>query len=783
MSKPNKYKAQSRPVAPLAPPVGMPHRVSPLTAIEAAAARGDLDGALALALQALARDPQSAPVHTLLAMLAVSQGRVDDAAQLARRATELGPSDPRAHLALGRALKLADDLPGAIQAYRRTIELEPRLAEAQVSLGIALKRIGDLEAAIACYQQALVLNPRLGAAHANLANALAAKAEQEIEAGAADLPNDEAIAAAARAVVLEPKNATLQRNHGLLLQRARRREEAINAFNLALGLDPSDAGCCLFLGNLLMATGKSNPATELFKKWLGQNEPSPPVMRALANLLTRDGLADEGLVWAEKAAALDPEPSALLQLCSSYLQCRRQAEALKHGQNAIRMSQGKRHSYPPVLLASNYLLEDPDPIFQLHIEFGRQLTGRLPARPAWRPKAPGERLKVGYVSGDFVRHSVSYFISGLLERHDTRQFEIVCYYNRGWGDSVTERLKAIGHGWVETEGLSDDLLYRQMRADGVDILVDLSGHTSHSRTTVFALGPAPLQVAYLGYPTISGVQAIDFRMTDGVIDPGDMPELRAERPLVLPRSMFCYRPDREPPIGPPPALARGHVTLGSFNNIAKVSDRALDLWARIMAAVPGSRLLLKSASMAQPSNRDNITAFMAARGIAAERLQLVAWIADKDDHLDLYNQVDIALDPYPYTGATTTCEALWMGVPVVTFKGRTHTSRMSASILKAAGKPEWVTDSDADCVRVTAALATDLNQLVQWRKGCRAHLAGSELMDEAGFTSCFEQALLRAWAAVGAEQQPSSCTSLPPPTPLDRGMALQAQEHGDARVV
>ena len=250
-------------------------------------------------------------------------------------------------------------------------------------------------------------------------------------------------------------------------------------------------------------------------------------------------------------------------------------------------------------------------------------------------------------SGDFVRHSVSYFIGGLLAHHDRSRFEITCYHNLAWGDAVTARLKALGHRWVECEGGSDEALQRQVREDGIDILVDLAGHTTHSRVMAFARRLAPLQVGFLGYPTVSGVPAMDLRLTDTTIDPGDLAhDLPGDQPLALPRSMFCYRPDEAPVIDPvPPQCRHGHVTFGSFNNIAKVTDTTLAMWASALAAVPGSRLLLKSSSMAQEGNRRDIESFMARHGIAPERLRLQPWVASKASHLSLYNEIDVALDP------------------------------------------------------------------------------------------------------------------------------------------
>ena len=661
-----------------------------------------------------------------------------------------------AHYLLGRARKAAGDIDGAEAAYQQALQLQPGYVEALVSLGIVRKLRGDVDGAIGLYEQALALAPDFAPAHANRAGALALRTALNAEHALDDIPSDEAIEAQARAVNLEPHNVVMLRNHGALLMRARRRADAAQVLNQALTLDASDVEACLNLGFCLRAMGDSKLAITLYEKWLGLNPPNALVMRALAGLLTRDGRIDEARPWAEQAAALDPDPYALMQLGSTLMQARRLEEALAHCHRAVELSGGRADIYPTLLLGMTYLHEDPQPIFEAHQAFGRQIKAGSAPRPPWRPLAPGERLKVGYVSGDFVRHSVSYFVGALLEHHDKSRFEVTCYHNLGWGDAVTERFKSYGHHWVECEGVSDEHLRKRIEADGIHILVDLSGHTTSSRIFMFGLGAAPVQISYLGYPTINGVPAIDFRITDSVIDPGDMPPLASEKPLCLPRTMFCYRPDEKPPVAPPPALTAGHITLGSFNNVAKVTDRTLALWAQAMNAVPGSRLLLKSSSMAQAVNRENIEQFMGQRGIAPERLSLQPWIASKSSHLELYNEVDIALDPFPYNGATTTCEALWMGVPVVTRRGRTHTARMGASLLGAIGRHDWVADSDAAYVDTIVRLATDVAGLASWRAQARERLAESALFDETGFARDFEAALHQAWALAGALSHPAA---------------------------
>jgi protein O-GlcNAc transferase len=710
--------------------------------------RGQLEPALKLVQRALAQQPQSALLHDLLAIIAILQKRPADAVAHATQAVQWAPDNAQLLFTLGRALKASGELAAAVATYRRVIAMQPQFAEAFVSLGISLRALGELDEAIRCQERAIQLKPGLAVAHANLSNALAARAERDLQQGLEEPPNEEALARQKHAVALDPKNAVLHRNLGVLLIQARQRLEAAQAFNQALTLDPSDVEACLRLSHCLKTLGDSKLARAACEKWLSINPPNAPVMRALAALLTRDGQVDLGLDWAQKATTLDPDANALAQLGNTLMQARRLPEALVQCRAAVDAASHRFDLFPSLLLGSNYLHEDPQHIADVHVEFGRRLPPAAD-RPLWQAKPAGTRLKVGYVSGDFVRHSVSFFIGALLERHDKSRFDVTCYHNLAWGDAVTERLKSCGHAWVECEGLSDEQLRRRVVADGVDILVDLSGHTTHSRVFMFGLGAAPVQVAYLGYPTASGVPQIDFRISDKTIDPGDMPALPGEQALPLPRSMFCYRPDEHTAIAGPPSERKGWITFGSFNNIAKVNDHTLELWAQAMNAVPGSRLLLKSSAMAQANNRSNIEAFMAARGVAAERLQLQAWVSDKSTHLALYNEVDIALDPFPYNGATTTCEALWMGVPVVSLRGRTHTSRMGASLLQAIGKPEWVTHNDTDHVNTLVRLAADLPARAAWRTDARKQLQASELMDEAGFTHAFEAALVQAWVRKG----------------------------------
>ena len=332
------------------------------------------------------------------------------------------------------------------------------------------------------------------------------------------------------------------------------------------------------------------------------------------------------------------------------------------------------------------------------------------------------------------------FTDQLFEHHDRSQIEVVCYHDSVVDDDVSARLAAHVARWVKTSGLNDDELVARIAGDGLDVLIDLAGHTG-LRLRLLARRLAPVQATWLGYPATTGLSAIDYRLTDARADPPAHEALNSERLVRLPHSYFCYRPrDVAPLPGPLPALARdGEVTFGSFNIVAKISATTLELWASVLRAVPRSRLLLKATALAYTSVRDRLRAELGARGIDAERIEFREWVTQ--GHLEAYNEVDIALDTAPFNGATTTCEALWMGVPVVTVAGDRSQGRMGVSILTAAGCADWIATDGAGFVAIAQRLAGDLGALQTIRGGLRAKLSASPLMDGKAFARDFEQVL------------------------------------------
>ncbi len=360
---------------------------------------------------------------------------------------------------------------------------------------------------------------------------------------------------------------------------------------------------------------------------------------------------------------------------------------------------------------------------------------------------PDRRLRVGYLSPNFREHSVSYFADPLIAGHDRRSFEVFCYAQVIKPDTRTERFRDLADVWRSTVGLTDATVAERIREDGIDILVDLAGYTGENRLLVFAARPAPVQVSWLGYPNTTGLSAMDYRLTDAIADPeGADDTLYSETLVRLPNGFLCFTPAGDAPdIGGSPALSNGHVTFGSFNHLPKVSPEVVETWAQILERVPGSRLLLKSHPLADAATRDRYLDMFATHGIDARRVELFSWIASKSGHLGAYDRVDIGLDPFPYNGTTTTCEALWMGVPVVTLRGERHSGRVGASLLTRMDLVDLIAETKDAYVETAVGLAKAPDRLSGFRTELRQRMKGSPLCDGDTFARDVEAVYREMW--------------------------------------
>ena len=536
------------------------------------------------------------------------------------------------------------------------------------------------------------------------------------------------------------------------LYQAGRSGEAEVLLEQILAIDAGYADALYLLGEIRAGRGELERAIELERAAVRANPREPALRRALGELLCRRGIAldeagDTGAAAAcfGEARSADPEnPRALNNLGRALRLLGRAEEALATFRELQRLLPDDAETSSNILFTLNLIPGyPPEEIFREHRRFdalhGAGRFGRR--RRAPRLPDPARRLRVGYVSPDLCAHAVSYFIEPVLRHHDPAGYDVHCYYCRPEADEVTARLKGLVPHWRDCAAWSDDALAGRIEADGIDILVDLAGHTAWNRLLVFARKPAPVQATWLGYLNTSGLGAMDYRITDAHADPaGAADRLHSERLVRLPGSQWCYaRPAQAIDAGA--RAPGGRLRFGSFNKASKLSPRVLALWAEVLGALPATDLLLVGVPS---SEHPRLRAFFEGRGVSAGRLELVGRVP-LEEFRALHRTVDIALDTYPYSGATTTCDSLWMGVPTLTRAGETSVSRSSASLLATLGMADWIARSDAQFVELARAHAADRAALGALRAALRRRFEASALMDGAGFTRGLERAYRAMW--------------------------------------
>jgi protein O-GlcNAc transferase len=541
--------------------------------------------------------------------------------------------------------------------------------------------------------------------HFNLGNALMGQGKL-----------DEAIAAYRRAIRIKPDYAAAHTTLGIALAGQGRLDEAIAAYRRAIGIKPDLAEAYPNLGNVLMDQGRLDEAIAAYRRAIGIK---PDLAEAYSNL----GAA---LSWQGK---LD--------------------EAIAAFRQAIGINPGLSKAFSSLLLALHYDDKSTnEDLFAAHREWDERYGQRVPRFTAYtNDRDPARRLRIGYFSPDFRQHANVYFVEPLLRGHDRQKVEVFCYAEVMRPDLVTTRLQGLADHWVVTVGLSDQRLAERIRTDGIDILVDVPGHMANDRLLVFARKPAPVQVTWLGYPDTTGLKAIDYRLVDAVTDPAGEADAWASETLVrLKGGFLCYSGLRDgPEPTSAPCLRTGTVTFGSFNNPAKLSTATFDAWAKLLSRLPQARLLLKGIPFADAATRALFLDRLGERGVPAERVELMAWHPGPAEHLALYHRVDIALDPFPYNGTTTTCDALWMGVPVITLRGHRHAGRVGASLLTQVGLTDLISDSIEEYVEIAVALAGDPGRLDGLHRILRPRMAASPLCDEGAFASKMEAAFRSMW--------------------------------------
>ncbi len=669
---------------------------------------------------ALELNPGYAEAHNNLGAALQRQGKLDEAIATYRHALDLKPDYPAVHNDIGNVLRELGQLDEAIASYRQALTIKPDFAEAHINLGNALQQLGQLDEAVASYRQALSVEPDFAEAHSNLGNVLRELGQL-----------DEAIASYRQALTIKPDFAEAHSNLGNALQELGQLCDAVAALHRALELDPNYPEAHYNLGNALGEQGKLDDAIVHYHRALELKADYPKALINLGRLFREQGMFDEALASYRRALELKPD------------------DVVAHSN---------------LLFCLNFLSAyDRAKIFAEHRCWGEQHAGslRVAAKAPLNSTDPERWLRIGYVSPDLRDHSVAYFFEALLAAHDPAVVVTHCYADVPRPDRITARLRSLSSEWHSIFGMSDERVAEQVRGDGIDILVDLAGHTANNRLLVFARKPAPVQVSYIGYCNTTGLDTIDYLLTDALVDPEGQNAFYSEELVRLTRCFVCYTPVADaPPVGPLPAGEAGCITFGAFNNLAKVTPEVVALWSRILLAVPGARLVLKARSLGDAATRERYAALFLENGIAHDRIDLVERIRSKLGHLALYGKIDIGLDTLPYNGTTTTCETLWMGVPVITLAGRAHAGRVGVSLLTAVGLEELIAETPDDYVALATRLAGDLDRLSALRTDLRSRMAASPLCDQAGLALAVESAYRTMWRRWC--QRPDAPSNTPP---------------------
>jgi len=664
------------------------------------------------------------------------------AEKLCRQVLSLEPNNVDALNLLGGCLYQTGNLDEAIDVYQRIAALKPDLPEVQNNLGGCLQRNGRLADAIAAFKTAIKLKPDFPVAKSNLAaayfewgNALSAKGQTA-----------EALEAFQQAVALKPDFIEALDKIGACLQSLEKFDGAVAAYQTIIRLKPDTPGAYNNLGIAFKSSGQLAEAIASFRQAIRLKPDLAEVHNNLGAALKDVGQLDEAMAALGEAIRLKPDLADAHSNLGNTLKDKGQLdEAIAAHRQAIRLK-------PDFVVAHSNL------IFILHLNPGydakmiheelRRWNQRHaePLKKLIQPhtnnRDPDRRLRIGYVSPGLGDQPVGWFLLPLLANHDHQCVEVFAYAHIPAPDAMTQRLRTHTDAWRSLVGLSDAQAADLIRQDCIDVLVDLTLHAANSCLLIFAQKPAPVQITYLAYAGSSGLTTMDYRLSDPYLDtPGGDESVYSEQTIRLPQTFWCYQPAVDLPPQRPPALDKGFITFGCLNNFCKVNEPLLSLWARVLGSAPHSRLLLHAY---EGTHRRRVRERLQREGVDPQRVSFVG-SAPLAAYFERYQSIDIALDTIPYGGGTTTCDALWMGVPVVSLVGRTAVGRGGASILSNIGVPELIARTPQQYVQIAAALAGDLPRLAEFRQTLRGRMQASPLMDAPRFARNVEAAYRQMW--------------------------------------
>jgi len=689
--------------------------------------------------------PSDAEIHNNLGLGLQVHGQHVAAAASYRRALALVPGFVEAHANLGNALKDLGQLDAAVASYRRALEINQNVAEIHSNLGAVLHELQQFDEAAASHRRALELNPQYAAAHNNLGNVLRDKGQL-----------DAAVACYRHALELDPHYADAHNNLGTVLQALGQSEAAVESYRHAIESNPDYAEAYSNLGTALQALGRFKGAMISCRKAL---EIKPDFVGAQYNLgiaLRALGRLDEAVAVYQRVLEINPDHAeAHYNLGNALKEFGQLDGAVASYRRALEIKPDFEDVRTNLIFAMNYAASYPASYcLDEAREYGRIVSKRALAHfSVWQCETKPERLRVGLVSGDLRNHPVGYALESLLAQLDPARVELIAYPTTSKADELTARIQPRFSAWKPLFDQSDEAAARLIHADGVHVLLDISGHTIHNRLPLFAWKPAPVQASWLGYFATTGVPEMDYLLTSEVAVPEMHKEHFTESVWYLPDIWLCFTPPEfDLPVVPLPALENGYLTFGCFQRLDKMGEGVLQAWGKLLSAIPKSRLLLVNKQLGDAGVVSEFLQRLQQSGIDSERVTIRGTTDSRAEYLARYNEVDVMLDTFPYPGVTTTCEALWMGVPTLTLGGDTLLARQGAGVVTPAGLGDWVATSEADYVEKAISLTNDLSKLANLRAVLRVRVLASPIYDAPRFARNFESALWGMWQQWQARQ-------------------------------
>lgn len=697
--------------------------------------------------QVLQVDPDCFNALYLLGVIACQTGKSDIAVALLQKAVGINPSDPALHLNLSLALLALNERDKAEQCLHMAISLKPDFSVAYYNLAVLKGLNGKTDEAIAGYQKAIALNKDYVEAYNNLGAIYRVQSKF-----------DEALECFNKVVSINPNHFMAYANLSAVYMDKGKYDDSVVCAAKSISLNPNYPVAYHNLGLAYRWQDKQREAIDCFRKVIELDPAHVAAYNNLGAAYNKCGQYDEAVVCSKKAIALNPnDPASYAYLGAAWVSLGRIKEAIDCFREALRLNPDDVESHS-------------DLIFCMDLYGGVDLAAMSAERKKWSERHelplkaqikahgnrvdPLRRLRIGYVSADFYEHSASKVFGAMLLAFDRSNFDVFVYANNKKQDSVTQMFQKSVNAWRNIVGLSDETVTEMIRQDEIDILVDLSGHSAGNRLLVFARKPAPVQITAMGYATGSGMQAMDALFSSSSLIPFEEKDFYSEEVVYLPDVLSYLNSAGFPYTVDLPALSNGFVTFGSFNRLAKISDEVFILWAKILSAVPNSRLMLKAQGLANESAKEYALNVFIKQGIDPERISFLegsSW----HEHLKAFNQVDISLDPFPQGGGVTTLESILMGVPALTLRWPTISGRSSASMLSHLGLNDWIAESFEQYVAIAVQKAGDRDALAALRLRLRPECSASVLEDSRRYTPLMEieyRRLWRKWCAERSEE-------------------------------